>query len=79
MNKNKFRLVIVISVLGLLLVVTVITVVGTVVTVERLDSLLGNAIFTGAATRGTGYINLTAASNNAITVAGESGHHQPNL
>ncbi len=53
------------------MVVMIVTVVGTVFSVNKLEEFVGRfAMATGAATSGTGQVNLTGATNNAITVAG---------
>ncbi|MDO8660810.1 MAG: hypothetical protein Q7K43_02890 [Candidatus Woesearchaeota archaeon] len=59
------------TIVSLLTIIMVVTVVGTIFSVNKLEEFVGRfAVITGAATSGTGYVNLTAASNNAITVAG---------
>ncbi len=59
------------TIVSLLMIVMVVTVVGTVFSVNKLEEFVGRfAMVTGAATSGTGYVNLTTASNNAITIAG---------
>jgi len=57
------------TIVSLLMVVMIITVVGTVFSVNKLEEFVGRfSMLTGAATTGTGYVNLTTASNVAVTV-----------